>query len=374
MKSKKVNNQPQEITDYLEIDPKDQNAVECINEIFMSPLTGSYNWDYTVVEDRIKKLYELGKELNWNVSSDLDWSESYPKDQLMINYDLFQTPESVLRGYDDLSDEKKIEMDRHRVSWNISQFLHGEQGALLVASQLVSCAPTFNAKMYAASQTFDEARHVEGFNRYLKEKIGFQYPATNGLKSLMDKILTDERWDLKFIGMQIIIEGLALAAFNNMKFILNDGLLKQLLHYVIRDEARHVTFGVNYLEDYLKTLSKSEIDDRAEFAFEACVVMRNRLISGDVIARFLDYTPEEAQAAAENTEQGQNFRTLLFTKIIPNLKRIGLLNDKVMPKYEKLGVLSYAELEDNFDIDWADMSKPYETQEEIERFISNPHH
>ena len=374
MKSKKVNNQPQEITDYPEIDPKDQNAIECINEIFMSPLTGSYNWDYIVVEDRIKKLYELGKELNWNVSSDLDWSQDYPKDQLMINYDLFQTPESVLRGYDDLSDEKKVEMDRHRVSWNISQFLHGEQGALLVASQLVCCAPTFNAKMYAASQTFDEARHVEGFNRYIKEKIGFQYPATNGLKSLMDKILTDERWDLKFIGMQIIIEGLALAAFNNMKFILNDGLLKQLLHYVIRDEARHVTFGVNYLEDYLKTLSKSEIDDRAEFAFEACVVMRNRLISGDVIARFLDYTPEEAQAAAENTEQGQNFRTLLFTKIIPNLKRIGLLNDKVMPKYEKLGVLSYAELEDNFDIDWADMSKPYETQEEIERFISNPHH
>ena len=374
MRSKKVNNQPQEITDYPEIDPKDQNAIECINEIFMSPLTGSYNWDYIVVEDRIKKLYELGKELNWNVSSDLDWSQDYPKDQLMINYDLFQTPESVLRGYDDLSDEKKVEMDRHRVSWNISQFLHGEQGALLVASQLVSCAPTFNAKMYAASQTFDEARHVEGFNRYLKEKIGFQYPATNGLKSLMDKILTDERWDLKFIGMQIIIEGLALAAFNNMKFILNDGLLKQLLHYVIRDEARHVTFGVNYLEDYLKTLSKSEIDDRAEFAFEACVVMRNRLISGDVIARFLDYTPEEAQAAAENTEQGQNFRTLLFTKIIPNLKRIGLLNDKVMPKYEKLGVLSYAELEDNFDIDWADMSKPYDTQEEIERFICNPHH
>ena len=374
MRSKKVNNQPQEITDYPEIDPKDQNAIECINEIFMSPLTGSYNWDYIVVEDRIKKLYELGKELNWNVSSDLDWSQNYPKDKLMINYELFQTPESVLRGYDDLSDEKKVEMDRHRVSWNISQFLHGEQGALLVASQLVSCAPTFNAKMYAASQTFDEARHVEGFNRYLKEKIGFQYPATNGLKSLMDKILTDERWDLKFIGMQIIIEGLALAAFNNMKFILNDGLLKQLLHYVIRDEARHVTFGVNYLEDYLKTLSKSEIDDRAEFAFEACVVMRNRLISGEVIARFLDYTPEEAQAAAENTEQGQNFRTLLFTKIIPNLKRIGLLNDKVMPKYEKLGVLSYAELEDNFDIDWADMSKPYETQEEIERFINAGHH
>ena len=371
MKIKKVKNQPKQITKYPEIDPKEQDAVESVNEIFKTPLTGAYNWDYIVVDDRIKKLYELGKKLNWNEDFDLDWSQDFPKDQFLINSDIFKTPEVELDGYDDLSFEKKIEMDRHRVSWNLSQFLHGEQGALLVASQLVSCAPTFNAKLYAASQTFDEARHVNCFNRYLKEKIGFQYPSTEGLKSLMDKILTDERWDLKFIGMQIIIEGLALAAFNNLKLILNDGLLKQLLHYVIRDEARHVTFGVNYLEDYLKTLSKSEIEDRAQFAFEACVVMRDRLISGEVISRFLDYTPEEAHKIAEESEQGENFKNLLFTKIIPNLTRIGLITDKVKPKYEKLGVLSYQELEDNFNVDWAEISKPYETQEEIEQEISS---
>ena len=371
MKIKKVKNQPKQITKYPEIDPKEQDAVESVNEIFKTPLTGAYNWDYIVVDDRIKKLYELGKKLNWNEDFDLDWSQDFPKDQFLINSDIFKTPEVELDGYVDLSFEKKIEMDRHRVSWNLSQFLHGEQGALLVASQLVSCAPTFNAKLYAASQTFDEARHVNCFNRYLKEKIGFQYPSTDGLKSLMDKILTDERWDLKFIGMQIIIEGLALAAFNNLKLILNDGLLKQLLHYVIRDEARHVTFGVNYLEDYLKTLSKSEIEDRAQFAFEACVVMRDRLISGEVISRFLDYTPEEAHKIAEESEQGENFKNLLFTKIIPNLTRIGLITDKVKPKYEKLGVLSYQELEDNFNVDWAEISKPYETQEEIEQEISS---
>ena len=352
-----------------ELDLKEKD-VEDVVEIFNTPLTGSYNWDYTVAENRIKKLYELGKELNWNGSIDLDWSYTHPSDEPLVGIDGVEFPHEQLDAYKALSEEEKIEFDRHETAEVLCQFLHGEQGALLVASQIASCAPTFNAKMYAASQTFDEARHVEGFNRYLKEKIGFQYPATKGLKSLMDKILTDERWDLKFIGMQIIIEGLALAAFNNMKFILNDGLLKQLLHYVIRDEARHVTFGVNYLEDYLKTLSKSEIEDRAQFAFEACVVMRNRLISGEVISRFLDYTPEEAQEIAANTAQGQNFRVLLFTKIVPNLKRIGLLTDKVKPQYEKLGVLSYAELEDNFNIDWADMSKPYETQEEIERAIS----
>ena len=371
MKIKKQSGPPEDLIYFDDDLPLSQSQVEDVVEIFKTPLTGSYNWDYTVADNRIKKLYELGKKLNWNEDFDLDWSQDFPKDQFLINSDIFKTPEVELDGYDDLSFEKKIEMDRHRVSWNLSQFLHGEQGALLVASQLVSCAPTFNAKLYAASQTFDEARHVNCFNRYLKEKIGFQYPSTDGLKSLMDKILTDERWDLKFIGMQIIIEGLALAAFNNLKLILNDGLLKQLLHYVIRDEARHVTFGVNYLEDYLKTLSKSEIEDRAQFAFEACVVMRDRLISGEVISRFLDYTPEEAHKIAEESEQGENFKNLLFTKIIPNLTRIGLITDKVKPKYEKLGVLSYQELEDNFNVDWAEISKPYETQEEIEQEISS---
>jgi len=175
MKNKIVDNQPQEITEYPEIDPKEQDAIECVNEIFKTPLTGSYNWDYTVVDDRIKKLYELGKRLNWNVSDDLDWSQTHPKDEFLVNQEFRLVPDEIV-GLDELSLEDRLQMDRHQVSWNLSQFLHGEQGALLVASQLVSCAPTFNAKMYAASQTFDEARHVEGFNRYLKEKIGFQYP------------------------------------------------------------------------------------------------------------------------------------------------------------------------------------------------------
>ena len=110
--------------------------------------------------------------------------------------------------YQKLSDERKVEFLNHRMAWSQSQFLHGEQGALLVASQLTSCAPTYNAKLYAASQTFDEARHVEAFNKYIQTRTKLMYPIGNALKSILDKILTDPRWDLKFIGMQIIIEGL----------------------------------------------------------------------------------------------------------------------------------------------------------------------
>ena len=226
----------------------------------------------------------------------------------------------------------------------MSQFLHGEQGALLVASQLASCAPTYNAKLYAASQTFDEARHVEVFNKYLQDKIGIHYPINPSLKLLLDKILTDERWDLKFIGMQIIIEGLALAAFQMLKAITKDPLLKQLLHYVVRDEARHVTFGINYLEDYIKTLTPEEIEDRAEFAYEACVISRERLIS---------------------TKTFDMFRNFLFSRVIPNLSRIGLLTDSVRPKFEALGLLEYEHAPDDFECDWGELKKPLESFEDI---------
>ena len=336
-----------------------QKQVEDVVEIFHTPLTGAYNWDYTISDNRIKKLYELGKELNWNGSIDLNWDYTHPADERLVETD-DQLPHETLKAYENLTEEEKILFDRHSTAELMSQFLHGEQGALLVASQLASCAPTYNAKLYAASQTFDEARHVEVFNRYLQEKIGIHYPINPSLKLLLDKILTDERWDLKFIGMQIIIEGLALAAFQMLKAITKDPLLKQLLHYVVRDEARHVTFGINYLEEYIKTLSPEEIEERAQFAYEACVISRERLINTKAEQRFLGMTEEEARKFAMDTKSFEMFRNFLFSRVIPNLSRIGLLTDTVRPKFEALGLLEYENAPDDFECDWAEMKKPLE--------------
>jgi hypothetical protein len=294
------------------LEPQD---IEDIVEIFQTPLTGSYNWDYTDADNRLKKLYELGKKLNWNATLDLDWSNEH-----YSHSDWATTPEhQQLKGfkpYDDLSEEKKIEVSWHLLASSLSQIVHGEQGALLVASQLVSCAPTYNAKLYAASQTFDEARHVEVFNKYLQERIGFNYPVMPGLKLLLDKILSDPRWDLKFIGMQIIIEGLALAAFERQRAAAMDPLLKDLFYLVIRDEARHVTFGVNYLEEFVQTLSDEEKEERADFAYEACVVMRNRFGSDNVMKQF-GWNVEEAQEVLNQSENAKLFNNLLFAKIMP---------------------------------------------------------
>ena len=366
MKIRKQSGPPKDLIYFDEDINLTQNQVEDVVEIFNTPLTGSYNWDYSISDNRIKKLYELGKELNWNGSIDLNWEYTHPADERIVEPDE-ELPHETLQAYENLTEEEKILFDRHSTAELMSQFLHGEQGALLVASQLASCAPTYNAKLYAASQTFDEARHVEVFNRYLQEKIGFHYPINPNLKALLDKILTDERWDLKFIGMQIIIEGLALAAFTNMKLSARDPLLQTLLHYIIRDEARHVTFGINYLEDFVKTLTPEEIEERAEFAFEACVVSKERLINTGAMSKFLKMSDEEARIFQLNNGGLDQFRSFLFSRVMPNLKRIGLLTESIRPKYEELGILEYENAASDYEIDWAEISKPLESSEEVKK-------
>ncbi len=340
---------PQADADDIELGPAD---VEHVVEIFNTPLTGSYNWDYSIQDDRIRKLYELGKKLNWNAEVDINWDlpmfhHLAPDLNAFLDYE----------PYARLDEDGQREVNQHLNAWTLSQFLHGEQGALLVASQLASCAPTYNAKLYAASQTFDEARHVEAFNKLIQTRVGLSYPVDPSLKSLLDKILTDPRWDLKFIGMQLVIEGFALSAFTTMKSIAEDSIVGELLHYIIRDEARHVTFGVNYLEAYVQTLSEEDKEARAMFAYEACVVARERLIPTGVFQHF-GWDVAQAREIYLRGPLVNKFRDLLFTRIMPNLRRIGLLTDAVRPKFEELGILEYEHLPDDYDIDWAEISKP----------------
>ena len=334
---------------------KDLNPVDVV-EIFKTPLTGSYNWDYTVQDNRIKKLYELGKELNWNVESDLDWSPEF-EGMGDEEFDFEDNQWSNLPVYKEMPRWKRKEFFHDLSSWSVSQFLHGEQGALLVASQLASCAPTFNAKLYAASQTFDEARHVEAFNKYLQTRIKKSWPIGAALKGLLDKILTDPRWDLKFIGMQVVIEGLALAAFNAAKDGTNDPVFKRMLELIIRDEARHVTFGINYLTEFVQTLSEEDRRDRAKFALEACTVSRHRLKAYDVWEKYGMNIEETEEYQKENILQTQ-FQDVLFSRIMPNLKKIGLLTEDLIPEYEKLGVLAYADGDSDYETSWEELSKP----------------
>ena len=361
MKISKVDNPPKEdkLFEGANYPVEQELNPEDVVEIFNTPLTGCYNWDYKVQDNRIKKLYELGKELEWNVEKDVDWSIPYPE----FSDEGFKFMDDQWKNHKDyakLSYEDRCQFIKDSQDWTISQLMHGEQGALLVASQLTSCAPTFNAKLYAASQTFDEARHVEAFNKYLQTRIGRIMPIGNNLKALLDKILTDPRWDFKFIGMQIIIEGLALAIFNTIRDTTQDPVFKRLLGLVIRDEARHVTFGVNYLTSFVTTLTEEEKIEREDFCLEACTVMRNRFKQYEVWEKWgfdLEYTDEWSR---ENTLSSQ-FQYLLFNRVMPNLKKIGLLPDRLLPKYEQLGVSQWIDSESDYETSWEELSKPLES-------------
>src|SRR5712675_1082841 len=180
--------------------------------------------------------------------------------------------------YNKMTEKEKRQINIETFSWTLSQFLHGEQGALLAAAQLVDSVGDIDSKLYAASQVVDEARHVDVYNRYLHTKIGFSYPINPHLKTLLDMILTDSRWDMKLLGMQIMVEGLALAAFGMLRENTQEPLLKKLTHYVMLDEARHVAYGVLSLKDHYRDMKESEVREREDFVYEAAVLMRNRFL------------------------------------------------------------------------------------------------
>ena len=337
--------------DELDLTDKD---VKLIAEIFQTPLTGAYAWDYRTADKKLRRLYRLGKLLNWNAEVDIDWSQKFPMEQAPMIDGV--NPFVGFPPFEAMNPEQQVSFAWHNLAWTLSQFLHGEQGALLIASQLCTCAPTLDSKLYAGSQTFDEARHVEVFGKYLSEEIGFMYPVDPHLKALLDKILTDPRWDLKFIGMQIIIEGLALSAFHTTEAMTVVPLLKQIVQYVIRDEARHVAFGVIFLEDFVKSLPPKEIEERAQFAYEACVVMKERLIPMRLFEEF-GWPLEESRKLFIEASFMEMFRTMLFNRIVPNLKKIGLLPDSMREKYEQLGVLHFENESHDGDVDWAVLEK-----------------
>jgi hypothetical protein len=275
--------------------------------------------------------------LPWETPVDLE-NPQYP-DEMMPLYG------SELWARMDRKERDKLNVELF--SWVLSQFLHGEQGALLAATQLVSSVPDIDSKYYAATQVMDEARHVEVYDRYLHEKIGFSYPISPYLKRLLDLILTDGRWDMKLLGMQIMVEGLALAAFGMIRSQTQEPLLKKLTHYVMLDEARHVAYGVLSLKDHYGDMKESERDEREDFVYEAAVLMRNRFLYDQVWDK-LGMPTERCKKIALESQSQQLFRQMLFSKIVPAIKRMGLLSPRQRERFAALGILQFESWSDPF--------------------------
>ncbi|MGH3252328.1 MAG: ferritin-like domain-containing protein, partial [Trebonia sp.] len=257
------------------------------------PMAGAarFSWEYDSGRRQLLDLYQRGKDKQWDAVKRIDWEQPVNPLRVMETSEEL-TPIYGSRQWKKLNQAERDETGKHLSSWLFSQFLHGEQGALTVAARIVESVPDMDSKFYAATQVMDEARHVELFSRFIKEKIGLFYPVNDDLAKLLADALTDSRWDLPYLGMQVLIEGLALAAFGVHRDLTGNPLVKQLLAYVMQDEARHVAFGRLALRDYYAGLTSAERADREEFVVEGCYLMRNRFIAREVWER-LDYDVAE---------------------------------------------------------------------------------
>ena len=297
-----------------------------------------YTWDYRMVRQELTNLYEKAKRDQWNATDQLAWATPVdPEAELVPD---FQIPVYGTHIWEKLTPGEVKKLRREALSWTLSQFMHGEQGALLATAQIVDGTPTIEAKFYGATQVMDEARHVEVYSRYLHEKLTRQYPCNRHLKTLLDQILTDSRWDMKYLGMQIMVEGLAMAAFGYMHKMCNEPLLTDLTHYVMRDESRHVAFGVLSLAEVFRDMSAAEKREREEFLAEGCRLMRDRLLMEDVWEE-MGWPVDEVRDIVLQSPQMQEFRKMLFSKIVPNVKRLGLLTPFVRERFEELGILQF---------------------------------
>lgn len=300
----------------------------------------TYNWDYAEKNPELRTLYHKGEYAQWIPERDINWNrevdpyaENLPDDQSVI---------AQSNRFQNMSEKERGEIRRNMLSWTLSQFMHGEQGALLVTASMVMCVPETDAKYYGATQVMDEARHMFVYHKYLTEKLDLVYPISPELKILLDEIIRKKNWDERFLGMQIVVEGLALSAFKFIQQVTKDRepLLHDVTRYVQQDEARHVGFGVLALKDFYQECTAAEIHERVEFLAEACHLIRERLVPKQVWER-LGFPTKEMMALVKKSTQQRQFQNLLFSTVVPNIKKLGLLTQELRTAFDRLGVLEF---------------------------------
>ena len=296
-----------------------------------------FSWDYTGGRAELTKLYAKAKRSQWNATTDIDWSIGV--DPLDTGGLASYLPMIATDSFARFDMHEQAEAARQFNAWITSQFLHGEQGAMLATAKLVQEVPWNEAKYYGATQVLDEARHVEAYARYLDEKLELTYPVNDNLRQLLELVVADSRWDVTYLGMQIIVEGIALAAFGLIHQFSTEPLIKQITRYVMADEARHVAFGTLSLTGVYDEMTAAELNDREDFVVEAAWLMRDRFLATEVWER-LGIPLDDGLRDSANSPMLQLFQRVLFAKVTPNLRKIGLLSPRLTDRLVAIGTMA----------------------------------
>jgi hypothetical protein len=321
-----------------------------------------FTWDYAKGKrPQLNKLYEKAKQSQWDGERDLDWSIDVDIEKVVTELQIAQPGDGWIREqavaaglFKGWGDKEWMQLGIEAQNWRLSQFMHGEQGALICTARITETVPWYDAKLFAATQVVDEARHVEVFAKYLDTKLSGYYPINAHLEALLNDIIRDKRWDMTYLGMQIMVEGLALAAFGFLHMLTTEPLLKKLLRYVMSDEARHVAFGVLSLKEVYEDMDAKDIRERQEFAYEAGIRMRDRFLMQEVWERMDVDVRKMVKVQLAIPNEYKDFQRLLFSKIVPNTKKLGLLDAGdgwLRQKWTEQGVIEFE--------DWANTGDEY---------------
>ncbi len=326
-------------------------------DVLQAPMEICWQFDYAIDIEKLRNLYAKAKENQWNAERDIDWDTEIDPSKPIVDEASF--------GFDRipflqrLSQTQREDFTAHVAAHRLSQFLHGEQGALMVAAELVHAVPDYEGKLYAATQTMDEARHVEVFEAYVR-KLAKVYPISPALKELIDATLQADHWVKVAIGMNMVVEGLALGSFHNMRRATSCSLLRSIIENVLRDESRHVAFGNVYVGETLRDMHEDEREDVADFAFQTLQTMVEatggpegdrrqrpdpgfRQVLEDVGIDTGDFVKGMMEARAQGIRPGQvpgaihSFKDLMM----PALVRVGAVTDRTREKFKDAGIPVY---------------------------------
>jgi hypothetical protein len=326
-------------------------------DVLRSPMEICWQFSYEIDNERLKTLYSKAKRLQWDAEQAIDWSTPIDPSRPLIDEDRFGL--SQLPFVQRMSNKQQEALRAHIAAYQLSQFLHGEQGALMTAAALTHAVPDYEGKLYAATQTMDEARHVEVYDRYIK-KLALVYPMSAALKAVIDATLKADRWVKIAIGMNMVVEGLALGAFQNMRKSTSCELLRSIIEGVLRDEARHVAFGNVYVADAVAQMHPDEREDVADFAYEVIVAMRGSRSGSNENSGFtpdpgfaqvlaavgidpMDFMRGVMEARGSGvrvqppSDQVHAYRDLMM----PALVRVGAVTPRVRERYAAAGIKIY---------------------------------
>jgi hypothetical protein len=294
----------------------------------------------------LRRLYENAKRDQWNVSRDVDWAQPFDIEQGVLAdemIDIYGTP-----FWDRLSPAQRSELNRKFALWRLGVLLYGEHGAMLLCSQLVEAVSGTDAKFFQATQVVDEARHNEVLNRYIATRFGDQlYPMPPFEKELFDTLLSDKRWTVKTVGLQLVAETFAVALFRMLAETSKDPLLRQVCKLILQDESRHMGFGMLSLPDVVQEMTDAERNEMEEVTHWALV----KTLTGQFPAQVyheLGFTEAEIKeihghrreraAGAEGAHFRKLFRKDLHGTLLANLQKVGLLTDRMRPRLESVGI------------------------------------